>query len=99
MSVASHVRERVAKNEIRIEDIRDKLDVVEAQIAEAKALHQAGAAQILALQTILNSIDSRLQKIESSRRPPLEGKDRAVVYTSLCTVIGLIAVEVLRFFA
>lgn len=97
MSVTSHVRERVAKNEIRIDDIRDKLDTLETQIAEAKTLHQIGATQILALQNTLSSIDSRLQKIENNKRSSLEDKDRAVIYTSLFTIIGLIVAEVLKF--
>jgi septal ring factor EnvC (AmiA/AmiB activator) len=93
------VRERVAKNETRIEDIRDKLDTLETQIAEAKKLHQVGATQILALQNTLNSINDRLQKIENHKRSALEDKDRAVIYTSLCTIIGLIIAEVLKFLA
>jgi len=99
MSITSHVRERVAKNEIRIEDIRDKLDTLETQIAEAQRLHQVGATRILALQSTLNCINDRLHKIERHKRSVLEDRDRAVIYTSLCTVIGLIVAEVIKFLA
>ncbi len=99
MSIVPEVRERVAVNEIRIEDIRGRLDQLEVQIREAHTLLQLGTNQVLSNQATLNTISERLQKIEATKPPPLDGKDRAVIYTSLFTLIGLIVVEVLRVLA
>jgi hypothetical protein len=84
MSELSEVLQRLTRDEVRI-------DYLTADVENVKKLY-------LDIQTTLLTIDTRLHNIENRQYGRLSGSDKAIVYGSFLTMMGVIAVELIGLF-
>jgi len=99
MTTAPTSKERIAKNETHIQIITEKLDRFERQIDTIKELYVIERERNLDIQKKLDGIDERLKTIETNYgRVQLSGRDKAAVYGSFLTMLGLVLAKVMELF-
>jgi len=94
-------KEHIIKNQTSITYIERELEKIEAQLNEVQTIQQrielTNYKNSNILKGELHTIDNRLQHLEEKNRDAkLSRHDKTALYGSLITLLGLVAVEIIR---
>jgi vacuolar-type H+-ATPase subunit D/Vma8 len=86
LTIILTVKERLTKIETQLQTFTERFDKLEAN-------------HLPHIEEKLEKITRKLDALENCQKTKLSGKDKAVVYGSFLTMLGLVLVEIVRLFA
>ena len=97
MATPQKNKEHIIKNQTSITYIERELQQIKNQLNEVQsASYKFELNSLPSLQTTLQNIENRLTHLETNRDAKLSRHDKTALYGSLLTLLGLVAVEIIR---